>query len=333
MNRIMNTGSILGRGRLVLLVAIAASMLLAACGGGDQQDPRRVGILDFLGRESLLDGFKAELTAGGFVEGEDVVYVVEHIERDLAEIGPAVERLLAEDVELIFSISTPATIQAKQAALPLGVSVVFAPVTDPVSSGIVESLTHPGSSITGVRTGGSYPKLIEWFHVLRGSTEATLFVPHNPDDQGSVQGLNEVAGAAAVLGVELIVREVHSTQDIEAAVATLPNALDGILILPSAFLVAHQPILMAAAADAGLPVIGPNTIVESGGTLGFGTLVDSSLGAQAGRLALKILNGTPASDLPVETAEFKLGINIPAATAAGLTVPDQILAQASITIR
>lgn len=279
--------------------------------------------------DPFVDGFKAGMAELGYVEGENVNYIYPGAVGTIEGLMPAIQSLMEADLDLILSLTTPATLVAKQATAGTDIPVIFVPVFDPVKSGIVESLTQPGGNLTGIRGGGLIPKQLEWLLAVAPGT-TRIFVPHNPEDHASTQALEDLRGAAANLGVELVVSEVHSEDELNEVLDAIPEGVDAWFSLPSGFLSSHISKIVETAVQHRLPLTSMGS--ADGGLVSFGP--DTyRMGEQASRMAAKILQGTPPADLPVETAEFFLGINLQTAQAIGLDITDDVLIQADDIIR
>ena len=175
------------------VLSILVVLLLAACGATTPKTVT-IGIVNYSAPlDDIVVGFKEGMAEAGYVEGEGVTYLYDGAVSSMDALDPAIQKLVAEQVDLILALTTPAAQKAKAATQGTNIPVVFAPSTDPVASGLVDSLTHPGGNLTGVRTGGSSAKGLSWLLAIASSTK-TLFVPHNPDDSSSVVGLARATG-------------------------------------------------------------------------------------------------------------------------------------------
>ena len=317
----------------IAIVIIIAGVLLAAC-GSEKTKIYKVGVINIvLSLDDNVAGFKEGMAELGYVEGDNINYVYDGPTVDLEKLDAAVQSLMAANVDLILSITTPATLAAKRATAGTELPVVFSPVTDPVGSGIVENLRHPGGNITGVTFGVQEPRRMEW--LLRIAPEVkNIYVPYNPGDRSPVLALAAISQVAVKLGVELITREIRNPAELKAAIDNIPAEADAVFCLPDSLLSTRLADLAGAAVKLKLPVSGPQ--VGSVKTLGTLTSYCSDQimnGKQAARLADQIFQGVKPSDLPIETSEFTLAINLKVAKAIGLDIPDEILRQANTIIR
>lgn len=312
---------------------ILFSFLLAACQGSEEEKINTVGIVNLTSSLDLtIDGFKDGMEELGYVEGENVIYLYDGPTNSIDGLDAAVDKLLEADVDLIFAVSTPAVVAAKNKTEGADIPILFAPINDPIASGFVESLSQPGGNLTGIQVGGFLPKEFEWLLTLDPSIE-TVFAPYNPEDLSAALGWAILGEEAAASGVTLITPEVRSAEDVVAAIAVMPESVDAILLMTDSTVLSQLSAFVTVASDRGLPVASINKAqVEGGALMGYGPEF-FPVGRQAARLADQILKGVPSSDLPVETADFFFSVNMKTANELGLEISNGILQQANSIIR
>ena len=318
------------------MVAIALLMVLGSflsdCGAGEP-DIRTIGVINIVpDLDNTLEGFKEGMTELGYIEGENATYIYEGPTVDIDRLDAVAQGLVETGVDLILSITTPATRAAQRATADTDIPVVFVPVTDPVGAGLVDSLRQPGGNITGVTFGVQEGRRLEWLVRIVPTIEK-IYIPYNPKDQSPVLALETVSATAAELGIEIITHRVRTPEEIMAVVENIPEEADAILLLPDSLVSTRLPDLIKAAVELRLPTSGANTEAVKAGLLTSYGMEQVSSGKQAARLADQIFQGAKPADLPVETAEFYLAINLRTAEAIGLQIPDEILSQADIIIR
>jgi putative ABC transport system substrate-binding protein len=316
----------------ILIGVVLLGIVLAAC-GNEKTKTYTVGVINILPTlDQNLAGFKEGMTELGYIEGKNIRYVYDGPTTDMSKLSSAAQTLLAAEVDLILTITTPATIAAKQATADIGLPVVFVTVTDPVGAGIVDSMQHPGGNVTGVAFGIQEERRLEW--LVRIAPEIRrIYVPYNPNDQSPVLALEMVRNAAAKLGVELITREIHNPETLNDAVLNIPAEADAVFLLPDSMLSTRVTDIVTTATKRNLPVSGANiSIIKSEHVLTSFGIDQHLVGKQAARLADQIFKGARPADLPVEMAEFYLAINLKVAKTIGLTIPDEILRQTNIII-
>jgi putative tryptophan/tyrosine transport system substrate-binding protein len=319
--------------RLLLVVFLFLGMAVTAC-GNKKSKTYTVGVINVVpALDQSLVGFKEGMTELGYVEGENIRYLYNGPTTDMSKLSAAAQKLSAAKVDLILSITTPATKAVKQAAATTGTPVVFVVVTDPLGAGIVESMRHPGGNITGVAFGIQEPRRLEWL-VRIAPKIRNIYVPFNPGDQSPVLALKMVRNAAEKLGVNLITREVHDSESLNDAVMNIPKKSNAVFLLPDSLMATRLADMVATANKHKLPISVSNIVTAKKYNIltAFG-FDQHQYGKQGARLADQIFKGVRPADLPVETAEFYLAINLKIAGAIGLVIPDKILRQAKIIIR
>ncbi len=208
---------------LVICLSLV-SLLLTACGGTIPAKTYTIGVVHYhLVLEPVLASFKTQMAALGYMEGKNVTYIYRgELANDPRMLGGEVKRLLDKQVDLLLTLGTQPTLAAKKGVAGTAIPVVFAPVTNPVKQGIVESVTHPGGNVTGVQIINSAPKAMEWLLKLVPGTK-TIYVPYHPEDRVAVTTIIPLPDAAAQLGVELVLDAVHTPEAVMAAIETLPK--------------------------------------------------------------------------------------------------------------
>jgi putative ABC transport system substrate-binding protein len=314
------------------LCLMLTGLLLTACGGTTPAKTYTIGVVNYV---QVLDpvfvGFKTQMAALGYVEGKNVTYIYHGVlEPDPQVIGGEVKRFIDQKVDLLLSLGTLPALAAKKAVEGTNIPVVFAPVVNPVGEGIVESLSRPGGSVTGVQNGDTLPKALEWLHkIVPQATQ--IHVMYHPKDQVAQTSIKPLPALAPSLGVELVLNEVRSPEEAISAITTLPKDA-AIFLVPTPSL---EPLsaLIEVAVQHGIAVGANNPAYLKAGGVVIYAADFFAIGQQAARLADQSLKGTKPAVLPVETAEYSLRINLQAATAIGLDIPDEFLSQADMVMR
>jgi putative tryptophan/tyrosine transport system substrate-binding protein len=312
---------------------VISGLLLTGCGGAPKTKTYIIGVVNpSLNQEDTVKGFKEGMTELGYVEGKNITYIYDGpVSAD--KLDAVAQGLVQAKVDLILAITTSATKAAQKATAGTDIAVVFIPVTDPVGAGVVASLTKPGGNITGVTPATQEGKRLEWLLQV-APTIKQIYIVYNPEDQSPVLALKTVNETAAKLGVELITREVSTTEEAMVAFKNIPREADAIFFLPDSMVNARGADPYKLATEFGLPTSGPNVATVNDGALtAYGVDLTIAARQQAARLASQILRGTKPADLPVETTQLFSAINLKTAQAIGLDIPDDILRQANIIIR
>lgn len=314
---------------------LLAALLLAAslgCSAAPAKAKRyRIGIVNAnKNLEQVIVGFKEALGKQGLLDPQkaDLIYD-EQLKED--EIGRALDSLVREKVDLILAVTTPAAKKAKDATAGTNIPVIFAPVFDPVESGLVPSLAQPGGNLTGIQVGGATSKALGWLLLLFPEIK-TIFVPAQANNKGSAQSLHDLQTEAEKRHLRLIVTQIANEEELKQSLENIPQAAEALWVLNAPLIVHNLALVAPAAIKRRLPVATSTGQYKNGVLLSYGQ-DHYRTGAQAARLAGKILRGTPPAELPVETCDYFLGINLLTAQALGLTIPDEILHQADFIAR
>lgn len=194
----------------------------------------------------------------------------------------------------------------------------------------MESLSHPGGNITGVRVTDTVSKALEWLvTVIPGAKK--VYLPYNPKDVISTSPLEQANKTADQLGIEIVAHKIQSVEDAVAAIEAMPNDIDAVFRIPSVTLDPRNNELSLAAIKRGIPM-GAGLWLDEDVLITFSPDFFQS-GKQAARLADQILKGTRPADLPVEASDISLVINLKTAEKIGLHIPDNVLVQANRIIR
>lgn len=314
---------------MVMVTALLAVFTLLRWGGVFDERRLVIGVLNHaIVAEEALDGFKAGLGGLGWPEGGRVTY---HYRGPLT--GPALdseaERLAALRPDLLLTLSTPAAKAAFKVAKEAGIPLIFAPASDPIAIGLADNLGRPGRNATGVTFGIQEPVRLQWLKSMLPDLRAVM-VPYNPDDPSPLASLQKIGPVADDLGIRLDHAHVRNGAELDAALEAMASDVGAVFVPVDAYVASQVPRIMLATLRRNIPLSTPQRRgVVDGGFMSYG-LDMLALGAQGARLAAQVLGGVPAGDLPVETAEFRLTINMDTAGRLGISLPDQILRQADL---
>jgi putative tryptophan/tyrosine transport system substrate-binding protein len=280
----------------------------------------------------LVAAFRQGLKEAGFVEGQNVAIEYRSAEDHLDRLPTLVADLVRRPVNVIVG-NAIAAIAAKAATTTI--PIVFASGSDPVSDGLVASLSRPGGNVTGVHFFSAVlgAKRLELLRQLMPKA-TTVGVLVQPNISNTEAERRDVLAAAQAVGQQLIVLDATNSREIEAAFATFVQRGAGALLVGGgAFMNSNRERLVALATRHKLPAIYSwREAVVAGGLMSYGTS-QSDAYRQAGIYAARILKGEKPGDLPVMLAtKFEFVINLGAAKALGLEIPDKLLALADEVI-
>ena len=298
-------------------------------------------LIGFLGSASpelwadRMQTFHQGLAETGYVEGQNAAIEYRWAEGQNDRLLTLAAALVRRQVSVIaVPGSTPAAVAAKKATATI--PIVFAVGSDPVTIGLVASLSRPGGNITGVitLTAELGPKQIELLHGLV-STAATIAVLINPTSPALASSTTrDVEAAALTLGRTIHILHASTESDFDGAFATAAQLHAGALMIgPDAFYTSHVKRLAALALRHAVPTIAAvREFPAAGGLMSYGgNFLDAH--RRAGVYTGRILKGEKPAELAVQqSTNVELVINLKTATALGLTMPQALLARANEVI-
>jgi putative tryptophan/tyrosine transport system substrate-binding protein len=321
------------KGKTAIIWAITVSLLLMTLiGCRSHEKIFTIGIVnDVSSHCPIIEGFKEGMEELGYIEGKNVMYIYNGLLANNDQIIDAeIKKLLDQGVSLILTTSNKTALAVKNAVDGTDAPVLAAACALPVETGLMKSLSHPGGNVTGVQVADTVTKGLEWLMIVTPHAKK-IYLPYNPDDTISVLYLNSLNKSASRLGIELVLHKVHSVEESVAAIKSLPEDVDAIYRIPSPTLGPRNIELSQAAIKRGLPM-GSGSLLDEDVLITFASDLNK-IGKQAARLAQQIHQGIKPADLPMETSEPYLIINLKMAKKVRLTIPDDILAQAKKIIR
>jgi putative tryptophan/tyrosine transport system substrate-binding protein len=326
--------------RRKLVIALGASALAAPLASFAQQKGKiwRVGVLVQERRPASLEShrfgaFPMGMRNLGYVEGENLVIEWRFADGVPERLPGLAAELVQIKVDVILAATTPPTAAAQKATTTI--PIVMASVGDPVGSGFVKSLAHPGGNITGVSnlSGDLGGKHLEFLLALLPKL-SRVAVLTNPANSTSANILMSIQAAARRSGVMVLPIEAHNPQEIESAFLLMTREKVGALIIVSDALFAQQSRQIAElATNHRLPSIdGLREFAEVGGLMSYGTNRAEHY-TRAATYVDKIFKGAKPADLPVEQAtRFEFIVNGKTAKLLGLTIPNELLLHADKVI-
>ena len=276
-----------------------------------------------------FEAFRQGMRELGYVEGRNVVLEPRWAEGKYERYPVLAADLVRLKVQVIVAVGGAATKAARHTTktTPIVMSVVI----DPVGSGLVSSLAHPGGNITGLTVMAS-DIVGKQFELLKqavpeASRVAVLWNPANP---GGAAQLREAETAARALGVRLQAIEARDPQEIDRAFGVMTRERAGALVIfPDAIFGNQRKQIADLAVKSRLPSIcGIPEYGEAGGLIAYAAN-NTDLERRAAIFVDKILRGAKPAALPVEQpTKFELIINRRTAKAIGLTIPPSLLQRA-----
>ena len=311
-------------------------VVLAAPGAADAQATARPHRVGFLGNSTealeanLVKPFREGLRDLGYVEGQNLQIEYRWANGQYERLPGLIAELLAAKVDVLLTAGTPATLAVKKATT--AVPLVMIAVGDPVGTGIVPSLSHPGGNITGL-TSISTEMDGKRLELLREviPTVSHIAVLWNAESPVQVLAEKQTQAAARLLAIKVLSLGVRNEADINDALGVMARERPGaLLVLADRLLLHHRGRIMDFAFRHRLPgVHAYRELVEAGGLMSLGPSY-AEMHRRAAYFVDRILKGAKPATLPVERPPvFELVINLRTARAFGLEIPQAVLLRAT----
>ena len=318
------------RREFVLFSSTALAMAGPAFAAGKKP---KIGFLSWFPQsmESDLERFREGMRELGYTEPDD--YVLEayftggnpQLTRNMAR------ELVEEPVDIIVAVATPAIHIAKAATQTIPIVMYSA---NALATGLVPSLSHPGSNLTGVSLllTGTAGKRLEFLRQIEPGLRAAAFLGSSKDPN-TATFVNQTQMAADQMGIKLAVTLIDGPQAIEQPTFEAMK-VDGVeAIIAQPIFTGYQEEIVAMAMKDRLPVISDWAVFANAGALFTYGARQAALMQRTAYYVDRIRKGAKPADLPVEQpTEFELVINLKTAKALGLTVPQSLLALADDVI-
>lgn len=322
---------------MVLLVGLAlASFRLA-----DAQQPKKIAKIAYLAPSTteaaapLVEAFRQGLRELGYVEGKTFVLELRYGEAKAERLPEIARELVGLKVDVIVTATDVAIAAVKRETQTI--PIVMANSTDPVGTGFVASLAHPGRNVTGLSSispelGGKRLELLK--EVVPGLSRVAFL--WNPDVRGAVLDYKETEGAASSLRLQLQSVEVVRAEDFDHAFSGITKEHAQALMMPAANPVgfANRSQIASFAQKNRLPsIFSQKEYVDAGGLMAYGPNTPD-MHRRAATYVDKILKGAKPADLPVEQPKkFEFIVNLQTAKQIGLTIPPNVLVRADRVIK
>jgi putative ABC transport system substrate-binding protein len=300
------------RREFITLLGGAAAYALLLPRAGRTQQPARRQLIGFLAGASSTSAFSSTarsflkgLGEQGFVDGREIDITYRFADGYLERLPRLADELVRLKPDVILAPATPPALAAKRATATI--PIVCPLLDNPVGLGLVSSHNRPVGNVGLL--------------VNLASTE-------------SVDKRRDTEVAAQKLPIKLVPVEVQSPDDLGGAFGTFASErVQAVVVLQDSMFFSEHRTIIALAAEHRLPAIWSTRIfAEAGGLISYGVDEADSFRRVAGYVGM-VLKGAKPSDLPVELpTKFELIINLKAARALGLTVPDKLLALADEVI-
>ena len=290
----------------------------------------RIGIID---DSPSWDPFRQQLRDLNYVEGQNLDYVSLSTNGNPDQLDAAAVALAQVPVDVIAAFGTPRAQAARRATKTIPIIAIS--ISDPVAAGLVTSLAHPASNVTGNTILG--PDIVtKKLQVLKDAMPAVARVAYlwNPDNPATAAILEDLRKAAPLFHMTIVSLEARTEVDFDRAFAQMSSDRpDAVLTTSDPLHLAHMPAVidfLLKNCIAGLFQVRENVV--AGGLMSYGVSL-SDMFRMGALYTVKILRGTKPEDLPfAQPVTFEFVINLKTAKAIGLEIPTTVIARADEVI-
>ncbi len=318
-----------GRRTFITTLAVATAGAPAAAWAQPSGQMYRIGWLAPAANLDNMDAFRAGLRALGLVEGTNLTIEPRYAGGASEGLAIAAADLVRRNPAVIVTDGSAAAAAAKQATATIPIVFVSG---DPVGMGLIPRLSQPGGNMTGLAIMTELNvKRLELLRELipRASRLGVLYEPRQ-----RAHMVPPLEAGARSLGFQLVRLEAGGADDIDAAFSSAVRERVAVVMpVASALFHAEKQRLVRLAAKHRLPTIYENrAFSEAGGLMSYGPDIQDIF-RRAATFVERILKGRKPADLPVEQpTKFELVVNLKAAKALGLTIPQSLLLRADRVI-
>lgn len=312
------------------LLIIAFHLTLGGCGQGPlpPSKPYKIAIINpdkiF---NPLIEKFKIELSYLDYHEGKNTIYLGNGpIKAD--RISQVLAFLKTQEIDLLYTLTTPVSEKAYEVFKDSGIPILFGPVYSPLKSGLTNSLSKPDKNVTGVMTCDNTTKVLEFLYKTIPSLKciSAPFPGNNPTTPFRLEDLRE---KAKELGVKIITTDIRNQADIENYLHHIPSEADAIWLPHSPFDMISQARIGYTATAKKIPVVAVTTQYVNDALFTYSPNL-RKIARQIAHQADQLLQGSPASEIPVEKCTYELSVNLEAAVQNGISIPDIVMNQTKI---
>ena len=326
----------------LVLLAASPAFVLAPRNTYAQQpaSPRRIGVLlaAFSVESTEVQAFREGLRDASYEEGRDVVIEWHSVNGEYDQLSELAADLVHRKLDVIV-VSTTRGVRAVKRATSI-IPIVMTAVGDPVESGLVANLRHPGGNVTGLSVMATPEIWTKRLQLLKETNPrvtriAVLWNPATPLTSWQAKTVEGLNAAAPSLSVQLSFVTAQTPEEIGPALSAVSRARSQALcVLVGAHTDVYRKTLLTLVSKARLPAMySDRRFADEGGLMSYGTNWTNHW-RRAANYVDKILKGAKPGDLPIEQpTQFELVLNLKTAKALGLTIPESILLRADKVIR
>lgn len=311
------------------VLSLVLALLLVGSFTGAYAQTYTIGIAQFAEHPSLdncREGFIAGLAEMGYVEGDNVKYLVQNAQADMG-LTQQIAQQMAQECDLVCAIATPMAQAAAMACMDNGKPVVYTAVSDPVAAMLADESGKSGMNVTGSCDLLPVEAQLKLIRALLPEAQK-IGILYTTSETNSESQLKLYQSLAGQYGFEIVASGVSMGADIPLAVDNLLPRVDCLTNLTDNTVVSYLAVILDKANSAGKPVFGSEIEQVKNGCIASEGVEYIALGMETGRMAAKVLEGAYAGDIAFYSSEGgDMVYNPDVAAMLGVTIPEAEMAR------
>ena len=317
--------------KLISLIS-ALTLLLTFAFAANAETPKTytVGIVQMADNGAFTDmreGYIARMRELGYTE-DVMTFDYRNAQGDMSNLASICQAIIDEGVDYVVTIATPPS----QAFLNMGsdIPMFFISVSNPIGAGIITEMAKPDKNATGASNAIPVDEMFKLSEQLTPGCK-TYGLIYCTSEVNSVTTINNAKAYMDANGLSYVEAVVTNSGEVQQAAQSLIGLVDAIFVPNDSVVQTALTTVAEIAKDAKIPVYGSSAVMVASGAFATISISDTQIGSIVADMSDKYLTGTALADIPaVVVSDFITVINKTTAAAIGVTVSDEILANAKI---
>ena len=313
---------------LVSLLVLVLSINVAA--NAEAAKTYKVGIVQMADNGAFTDmreGYIARMRELGYTEAQ-MTFDYRNAQGDMTNLASICQAMIDAKVDYVVTIATPPS----QAFLNMGsdIPMFFISVSNPVGAGIVTDMAHPDKNATGTSNAIPVEEMFKLSAKLTPNVK-TYGLIYCTSEVNSVTTINNAKAYMDQNGLKYVEAVVTNSGEVQQAAQSLIGRVDAMFIPNDSVVQTGLNAVAEIAKEAKIPVYGSSAVMVASGAFATISISDTQIGQMTADMCDKYLKDTAIADIPaVVVSDFVMVVNKTTADAIGVTLSDDVLAQAKI---
>jgi len=317
--------------KMIALLLTLMLVLSAAAFANAQTTPAyRVGIIQMADNGAFTDmreGYIARMQELGYTD-DVMTFDYQNAQGDMSNLASICQKMIDANMDYVVAIATPPA----QAFLNMGsdIPMFFISVSNPVGAGIITDMAKPDQNATGASNAIPVDEMFKLSDRLTPGVQ-TYGLIYCTSEVNSVTTIEKAKAYMDANGLSYVEAVVTNSGEVQQAAQSLVGRCDAMFIPNDSVVQTGLPAVAEVAIDAKIPVYGSSAVMVASGAFATISISDTQIGRIVADMSGLYLSGTPIEQIPaVVVSEFTMVLNQTTADAIGVTLSDDVLAQAII---